>query len=161
MGRLVSLYIASLVPCCGSPGVVIRVITHPLLWVAWCRYMCRHSYLVMGRLVSLYVASLIPCCGSPGVVIFVITHPLLWVAWCRYNFVMCHHSSLVVDRLVSLCTPFLPSFGEVSFGHRQLPTDLQVRFLPSACSRLQGMTSTDGNHQAARSSFGTHAGFLP
>ena len=157
MGRLVSLYVASLIPCCGSPGIVICVITYPLLWVAWCRYMCHHLSLVVGRLVSLYVPSLIPCCGSPGVVICVITYPLLWVAWCPY---MCHHSSLVVGRLVSLCTPFLPSLGEVGFGHRQLPTDLQVRFLPSACSRLQGMTSTDGNHQAARSSFGTHAGFL-
>ena len=87
---------------------------------------------------------------------------------------LCHHSSFVVGRLVSfaatdsveqhlsvgkharsLCTPFLPSFWGVSFGHRQLPTDLQVRFLPSACMRFQGMTSTDGNHQPARSSFGT------
>ena len=87
---------------------------------------------------------------------------------------MGHHSSFVVGRLGSfaatygveqhmsvgkharsLCTPFLPSVWGVSFGHRQLPTDLQVRFLPSACIQFQGMPSTDGNHQPARSSFGT------
>ena len=120
VGRLMSLYVSSLIPCCGSPGVVICVITHPLLWVAWCRYMCHHSSLAVCRLVSLYVSSLIPCCVSSGVVICVITHPLLWIAWCRCVRLSFHHLGKWVSGIDSCPQIFKSaSFHQLAAGFKE------------------------------------------